>query len=149
MRVLGTEFNLKQNALEIYVSGCSRNPHCEDCHNPESWDYSNGELFSNLKFKLKNKITRYNDNIKKFWILGGEPLDNPDLTELVKFLKKFDKELWLFTSYKLQKTRNISRYFDYIKTGRYIKDLGTEDNIQYGVKLTTSNQNIYKKDKDY
>jgi len=38
---------------------------------------------------------------------------------------------------------------DYIKCGRYEESLKCNDNIQYGIKLATSNQRIYKKGIDY
>ena len=38
---------------------------------------------------------------------------------------------------------------DYIKCGKYIPELTTDDNIQYGVHLATSNQRIYKCGVDY
>ena len=38
---------------------------------------------------------------------------------------------------------------DYIKTGSYIEELKCDDNIQYGIKLATSNQKINKKGIDY
>ena len=33
---------------------------------------------------------------------------------------------------------------DYIKIGAYIPELTTDDNIQFGIKLATSNQKIYR-----
>ena len=35
--------------------------------------------------------------------------------------------------------------FDYIKCGRYIQKLESSDNVQYGVRLASCNQVIYKK----
>ena len=39
--------------------------------------------------------------------------------------------------------------FDYIKCGQFIESLATINHIEYGVKLATSNQHIYKKGVDY
>ena len=60
-------------------------------------------------------------------------------------MKEYHKELWLFTRYELDdidpKTRKV---FDYIKTGRYLPELSTKDNICFGVRLATSNQCVWK-----
>ena len=43
------------------------------------------------------------------------------------------------SSFKL-KTKDI----DYIKCGTYQNKLSTKDNVQYGIKLATSNQMLYR-----
>ena len=43
----------------------------------------------------------------------------------------------------------IKELCDYIKTGEYDESLKCENNIQYGIKLATSNQKINKKGIDY
>ena len=45
--------------------------------------------------------------------------------------------------------RYSGSYFDYIKCGRYKEELKTDDNIQYGIKLASSNQHIYRRGIDY
>ena len=85
-------------------------------------------------------------------IFGGEPLDQPvgELIEMLDYLTKANKPIWLFTRYKIEYIpEDINKYCDYIKCGNYIEELTTGDNIQYGIKLATSNQHIYKKGKDY
>ena len=86
-------------------------------------------------------------------IFGGEPLDQPyiDVKKLIEFLKTTKKTLWLFTRYSIEEVlqNTIFSNFDYIKCGAYDKTLITDDNVQYGIKLATSNQKIYKKGVDY
>ena len=81
------------------------------------------------------------------WVYGGEPLDN-NLSELIDFLKKIRSTkipLMLFTRKELEDVpSDILEQCDYIKCGAYLKNLRTDSNIQYGVKLATSNQKIYK-----
>lgn len=43
----------------------------------------------------------------------------------------------------------IIQHFDYIKCGRYIRELSCNNNTQYGIKLATSNQRILKRGIDY
>ena len=91
--------------------------------------------------------------INNISIFGGEPLDNNwgELEEMLRLLKNnINKEIWIYTRYSIEEVpKFVKLYCDYIKCGRYIKELKTENNIQYGVKLATKNQKIYKKGVDY
>ena len=156
MNIIATQFTLNNKAYEIYLSGCSAHPHCEGCHNPESWDFSLGEIYdAYYSQKIIHAIKDFDSLIDNIWILGGEPLDQnvDDLINMIYDLKETDKKIWLFTRYELKKVEKILskriELFDYIKCGAYVSDLTVDDNIQYGVKLATSNQYIYKKDLDY
>lgn len=154
MNILSTQYTLSTKSLEIYVAGCSGNPHCKNCHNPMSWDFNLGEEYHIGYFNnnIRNKINQFDDLIDNIMIFGGEPLDQPYdyLTDMLYDLKSLNKSIWLFTRYNIEDVDIvIKNYCDYIKCGRYIESLRTDDNIQYGIKLATSNQNIYKKGVDY
>lgn len=156
MNILATQYTLANKSFEIYVAGCKALPHCKGCHNELSWDFELGyEYESYLSGKIIPKIREFNNLIDNIMIFGGEPLDQPidKLIDMVKKIKEFNKTLWLFTRYSLEEVKdklksNIA-LFDYIKCGRYEQDLITDSNIQYGIKLATSNQKIYKKGLDY
>ena len=145
MRLLGTQFIMKTRTFEIYLAGCKGSPHCKGCHNPESWSFDRGiEVDRNA---LVDKINEHSHLISKIHVLGGEPLDQPlfDLQNLCKALYRCNKEMWLFTRYEAEDIPDfIACLFTYIKTGRYDSDLLTDDNIQYGVKLASSNQKVIK-----
>ena len=156
MNIIATQFTLNNKAYEVYFSGCSAHPHCKGCHNPESWDFSLGEVYdSYYSQKIINSIKDFDSLIDNIWLLGGEPLDQniDDLISMVYDLKETGKKVWLFTRYELSEVQKILskriEVFDYIKCGAYKSELTVEDNIQYGVKLATANQYIYKKDQDY
>ena len=150
MNILATQYSLANRAYEIYVAGCKGNPHCKGCHNPESWDFTNGELCTEqFAYDICCKIYKFDDLVDKIFIFGGEPLDQ-DLDELyllTSYLKyKLDKEIWVFTRYdsdevldKLDWRLNV---IDYVKCGGYDCNKLTDDNIQYGIKLASSNQYI-------
>jgi anaerobic ribonucleoside-triphosphate reductase activating protein len=147
MNILYVDFTLKHKSLDIYTAGCKGLPHCKNCHNPESWSFDQGDKFNDkIKIKIKNYIEDFNI-IENIMIFGGEPLDN-DITELLdffNFLKTFDKQIWLFTHYELNEINDeIKNKCNYIKTGRYIPELSIDNNLQYGIKLATSNQQIFK-----
>lgn len=134
-------------SVDIFLTGCNRNPKCKGCQNPLLWDFDNGE---NLNIEALSKWLfikyEYYDNI---CILGGEPLDNKDLINLLYKIYGI-KPIWLYTSYELEEiSEDIKQYCDYIKTGKYIEELKTEDNFSYGIRLITSNQKINKKGVDY
>lgn len=154
MNVLATQYTLCNKALEIYIAGCNGDPHCEDCHNPESWDFSLGSALT-LGYFSKNigaKINEFSTLIENIMIFGGEPLDQPpsDLEELLSLLSFSNKKIWIFTRYPIEEVPDfVKHYCDYIKCGKYEKNLTSDNNIQYGIKLASNNQKIYKKGIDY
>lgn len=156
MRILATQYTLATKSLEIYLAGCSGNKngcHCEGCHNPESWDFNNGEVYNKTYLlKICEKINSFDKLIQNIMIFGGEPNDN-DKSELKSFLfdlKQFQKPIWLFTRYYKEELPKFEfELCDYIKCGEYNKDLKSDNNEQYGIKLATSNQYILKKGVDY
>lgn len=59
----------------------------------------------------------------------------------------------LYTGNTISKLKEIlgcnMSLFDYVKCGKFDKNLTTINHIEYGVTLATSNQHIYKKGVDY
>ena len=154
MNILSTQYTLATKSFEIYVAGCKGQPHCKGCHNPESWDFNQGNKWSEEYYltTIKPKILEFNSIIKNIMIFGGEPLDqkHSELLSMLYDLKELNKEIWIFTRYDIEDIpEEIINCCDYIKCGRYDEDLKTNDNIQQGIKLSTSNQNVYKKGIDY
>lgn len=153
MNILATQYTLSRKSLEIYVAGCKGNPHCEGCHNPETWSFNQGEKYDNVYFeKIKNKINNFNELIDNIEIFGGEPNDQNlnDLENMLKDLSTLNKKIWLFTRYDFENIPKFElEYCDYIKCGRYIPSLICDCNLQYGINLATTNQKIYKKGVDF
>lgn len=147
--IVSTQFNLKNRALEIYFSGCKQG--CKGCHNPELKNFSLGSSHNKWLKQIFYKVKEFNSLIDNVWILGGEPLDN-DLWDVWEVILNIPdkKDIWLFTSYELDQVPVMYKIWcKYIKCGKYIEELRVDNNIQYGVKLATSNQKIYKKGIDY
>jgi anaerobic ribonucleoside-triphosphate reductase activating protein len=150
LRIITTQYSIAQESLDIYVAGCNA-PHCIDCFNPESWEYNQGTIYDSQFFvkRVRDKARIFPDLVKNIFIYGGEPLDS-DVSELLFELSTLHLPLWLFTHYSLEEVpQYVKNYCSFIKCGRYDPLLKTEDNIQYGVKLATCNQRIYKKDIDF
>jgi len=140
---------LENYALEIYFSGCYQL--CEDCHNPELQDFNLGTSQELWIEKISDKISEFDSVIKNIWLLGGEPLDNNHF-DILNFISKLpnNKEIWLFTSYSFDGVpQKFKDACNYIKCGKYVKELKTDKNVWYGVNLATSNQKIFKKGLDY
>ena len=152
MNIVSIDYSIGQKSLDIFISGCN-GEHCEGCHNPELWDFSVGEDYSRATLnKIKKYVKDYDSLIDNILIMGGEPLDQDvyALRHLLRECSFLGKKVWLFTRYDLDKVpSNISIYCNYIKCGRFIPSLKTDNNIQYGIKLATSNQKIYAKHIDF
>lgn len=151
MNILGTQFSLTTNSLEIYLAGCT-GPHCTNCHNPASWTFFSGAPWRDKLDGITWKIAEFPDLIDNIMILGGEPLDQSEaeLAEFLFCLQGRGVQVWLFTRRSLPEVpQGILKLCDYVKCGRYDETQLTDDNIQYGIKLASSNQHIYKKGIDY
>jgi len=149
MKIYTIDYSFATRSIDIFISGCSASPKCENCHNPELWDFNIGEEYNKNQLDTIGKyITDYGNIIDNIFIVGGEPLDQPveTLRHLLKQLNTLhDKPIWLFTRYSLSEVpSNIRHYCTYIKTGRYKPEHICKNNVQYGVKLATSNQQIHK-----
>ena len=85
--------------VTLFVSGC-RN-HCKNCFQPETWDFSYGEEFTEAVAEevLESLRPAYVDGLT---VLGGEPMEPDNQRALVGLLEEAarrypDKTLWLFT----------------------------------------------------
>lgn len=127
-------------AVDVYLSGCAREPKCRGCHNPLLWDFNYGKEFSIDEYvKIIQEKYRDADSIT---IMGGEPLNHPNIVEFLQACKTHlhTKTIWLYTSYELcDIPEEVLPFVNYIKTGRY--DMSKKC---YG-RLGSKNQKIWKK----
>lgn len=125
--------NGEGNRVSVFFSGC--NFHCKNCHNEIAWDFKKGEPFNE---KMLNKILLLCDReeIKGLSILGGEPLDNYNVSAVrwlcIEFNKRFpNKDIWLWTGYTWEELMNgTSReairtliQINVLIDGRYVDEL--------------------------
>ncbi len=87
----------------LFVQGCHFR--CKGCFNQETWDFDGGKPWTN---KTLAKFLQIVDKpyIKRISILGGEPLANENVAEVVSLIatlrQRFpDKKIWLYTGYTL------------------------------------------------
>lgn len=145
MKIASTQYSLKYESFEIYLSGCDG--YCGDkCHNKELWDFNLGTDYKLMLPSVIDKIKEFDLLIKWIWILGGEPLlqDISDLIDLLRQLRKTEKPIVLFTRFELEDIPiDVIDLCDYIKTGPYLPKFRTDDYHSYGIPLATSNQRVH------
>ena len=85
----------------LFVSGCTN--HCEQCFQPQTWDFGYGEPFDE---KVQEEVLKSlePDYITGITVLGGEPFEPENQKELVPFMRKVvarypNKNVWAFTGY--------------------------------------------------
>ena len=116
--------------IALFVQGCHF--HCQNCFNSDTWDFNGGKEWTQEtedKFiELANK-----PYIKRISILGGEPLAEENLDDVLELVNKIrilypPKLIWLYTGYTWETIMNyisvgIDQYIDnlYIKRKNIIK----------------------------
>ena len=152
MNIITIDYSMATKSMDIFFTGCDANPLCKGCHNPEAWDFNVGTNWKMWTDRISYNVEHFGGMFSKFFLLGGEPLaqDLTEFTEFLDILDSFGKEIWLFTHYELGEiSEDLKQRFDYIKTGRYLPELSSDNHIEYGVRLATDNQHIYKRGVDY
>lgn len=120
----------------LYVSGCRR--HCKGCHNPETWDFNYGQLYTEETEKEILEALDH-DYISGFTFCGGEPFEEENQRELVKLARKIherfpDKNIWSWTGYEYEDllsggckhcevTDELLSYVDVLVVGKFILEL--------------------------
>lgn len=96
--------------IALFVQGCHF--HCPNCFNPETWDYNGGKEWTE---EVKNKFLELANRpyIKRISILGGEPLAEENLDDVLDLVNRIrlsspQKSIWLYTG----NTISTCKYFD-------------------------------------
>lgn len=113
--------------MTVFFQGCPH--HCEGCHNPETWDY-NAEC---MEMSVKDVLKLFDEDIilSGVTLSGGEPLSPcnfDEVIELVKEIKKRNKNVWIYTGYVIDKLlmlypnlkNDLLPYVDVIVDGPFI-----------------------------
>lgn len=125
--------------VSLFTQGCDRKPHCKNCFNPETWDFNGGKEWTE---ETKNKFLELIDRpyIKRVSILGGEPLAEQNLDDVLSLVQELrnsypKKSIWLYTGYTLT-LRN-----DSIK----VDDFWNEPDEDFSYFETTKNNSLLEK----
>ena len=133
MHIAGVEVNFTHKALEVFVSGCTRN--CPGCHNPELQKYGVGKKWQRwIRENAYRLQYDYSMLVNKLWIVGGDLLCQPpeDVVEFLKALRKAAPSLQLIVWTGEQQLKNIDddvkALVDGFKLGPYKEGLGAYSN---------------------
>jgi anaerobic ribonucleoside-triphosphate reductase activating protein len=120
--------------LAINITGCPC--HCKGCHSPFLWEDTGTEL----TFEELDRLIYDNKGISCVCFMGGDR--EPEyINELAKHMTKnpeFDNTVIAWYSGRDELSDKINLlYFEYIKLGRYVEELG-------GLDHETTNQRLYR-----
>lgn len=95
----------------LFVSGCTH--HCKGCFQPETWDFSYGEPYTEATEKEIVDSLRPS-YVNGLTLLGGEPFEPQNQRVLVGLLRRVRKELpektiWSFSGYTWEELTGESR----------------------------------------
>lgn len=113
----------------IYCQGC--NHHCQGCHNPQTWDFNGGTIYS--VEELFNIIN--NEELSNVTFSGGDPMFQVDaFTELAKMIKnKTNKSIWCYSGYTYEQIKEspkmslILPFLDVLVDGPFIMEKRNTD----------------------
>lgn len=113
----------------LWVAGCTH--HCEGCHNPGTWDASEGEEFTQETLDELIHLME-NPHIHRFTFSGGDPLApynmNATLHIAQVLRQKFpEKKIWCYTGFSWEQVKDsaVMRYLDVLVDGKFV--LGLKD----------------------
>ena len=99
--------------VSLFVQGCDR--HCFNCFNPDTWDFNGGKEWTK---EVKNKFMELINQpyIRRISVLGGEPLAEQNLDEVLSLIKETrtsfsEKTIWLYSGYNFDLLN--SKYNEY------------------------------------
>ena len=124
--------------VSLFVSGCTHR--CEECFNPETWDFSYGYPFGEEEIE-KILALLAPDHIRGLSLLGGEPFEPDNQSAVLELVRRVRKELpgktiWCYSGYLFEEladgkvgehSRELLERLDVLVDGPFVlakKDLG-------------------------
>jgi anaerobic ribonucleoside-triphosphate reductase activating protein len=112
----------------VYCAGCPNR--CPGCHNPQSWDISNGRMVD-VDDILKAILA---DPFADVTFSGGDPMFQPEgFTALARAVKeRSGKNIWCYTGYLFEqllqnpRQRELLEYIDVLVDGRFVEALKSD-----------------------
>lgn len=126
----------------IYFAGCDH--HCKGCHNPETWEFNQGEDMTPLA--VLEKIKEFGN--KYITLSGGDPFyQSEEMYSLLKLIKENipDADIWCYTGFRFEELALNSsligaplQYIDVLVDGPFVLELRDTNLLFKG----SSNQRI-------
>lgn len=120
----------------IYVAGCGHE--CPGCHNPQSWDFYNGQEMS--VDEILNEVVE--EGVDGITITGGDPVyQQKELAELCRRLREKGKNIWVYTGFYFEDVKYLEfiKYINVLVDGPFIIDQRITDGFK-----GSANQGIIK-----
>ena len=143
--------------VALFTQGCPFR--CKNCFNPETHDFNGGKEYTlEVRDKIISLISR--SYIKRFSILGGEPLidrNRQDLISLCSMIKEArpDIKIWVYTGNTFENIKQswydlLYNYVDILVDGQFVDELkdlrlefrGSSNQRLIDIKETYKNDNI-------
>jgi len=116
--------------LAVNISNCPNR--CVGCHSPHLQEDTGGDLTENV---LSALLEKYGNAITCVCFMGGDSSPD-DVFRLAKFTRQIHKKTAWYSG-KSELFENALPFFDFIKLGTYIEELG-------GLNMQTTNQRLYR-----
>lgn len=111
----------------IFVTGCTHN--CRNCFNKEYQDFNYGEVWTEAETEKVIEFLK-DDNVSGLTLLGGEPMQNLELIQVLKAVKdKVEKPIWVYSGYTYEeileneKRTELLKLCDVLVDGRFVEEL--------------------------
>lgn len=121
----------------IFVQGCAH--HCEQCQNPDTWDFNGGQEISVDELAHMVKAAMQKHPLDGVTFSGGDPMYQQErLLALLKLIP--DVNVWLYTGFELEEIKGspVMPLIDAVVCGKFVPELKCEGKM-YG----SSNQAVY------
>lgn len=122
--------------LSYLIAGCQLR--CKGCHSSDSWSVKSGEELSLSRFC--KDIQKYRTSISCVLFMGGE-WEPVSLIFRLKIAKACGLQTALYTG-EAEIPQTIRLHLDYLKTGRYVAQLGGLDSPLTNQRLINLNTGI-------
>ena len=126
----------------IFVSGCTHR--CKNCFNEEYQDFNYGNNWTDDETQLIIEYLK-DDNISGLTLLGGEPMQNLYLIDVIRKVKKeVNKNIWIYSGYTYDQIINDNKKLELLKECDVLVDgLFVEELLDLKLKFRgSSNQRI-------
>ena len=112
----------------LWTQGCSH--HCQNCQNPQTWDFEGGALVPISEVK---KAIDELEGQTGFTFSGGDPMFQEDAcNEIAQYVKEKGLNIWVYTGFTFEELMKLAKskpiYLDFLSKidilvdGRFIEE---------------------------
>lgn len=106
--------------VALFVQGCHFR--CHNCFNSSTWNFNGGQEFTK-ETKEKLMLLLEKPYITRLSILGGEPLADENVKEVLSIIKEAKGvDIWLYTGYTYEKCLSNPMRKQAVQSATYVID---------------------------